>query len=247
MPGRGRLSPRSARMKKSDIAFYTLLAAAAGMLLYQLAFVFFQTPVAQLGAGGLGQKIFYFHVPAAYAMYLSGTVCLAGSAAYLLKPTDLRDALGQAGAECASLFGLVMLTSGPLWAKTAWGIYWTWDPRLTMTLLTFLLYGAVVILRNFAGDGHAERKFAAALGVLGTVNLPIVHYAVRKWGGTHPAVITQGGDGLKHPAMVQALLMGFVAMSLVAAVLLWSRARLALTRARVSHVEELALSEGLLD
>ncbi len=234
-------------MRKTDLAFYALLGLTLAAFLYQLGFVFFTVPEAQPQAGGIAQKIFYFHVPAAYAMYLSGVTCFVGSAAYLLKGTDRRNAIAEAGAECAVVFGLIILTSGPLWAKKAWGVYWTWDPRLTVSLLTVMIYLAVVVLRAFAGDGHAERKFAAALGVLGTVNLPIIHYAVRKWGGTHPAVISKGGGGLQHPDMKQALLMGFVAMTLLAAVLLWSRALLSFNKARLKQAEERALQEGLLD
>jgi heme exporter protein C len=232
---------------QKDKLFYVLLAATAGIFVYLISFVFFKAPIAQLQAGGLAQKIFYFHVPAAYAMYLCGTVCCVASAMYLVKPSDTRDAIGRAGAECAVVFGAMMLSSGPLWAKKAWGVYWTWDPRLTTTLLSVLVYVSVVVLRAFAGNGEAERKFASALGVLGTVNLPIIHYSVLKWGGNHPTVIGQGGGGLKHPAMVHALLVGFVAMTLLAGLLLWARARLALSISRIARLEERAIASGELD
>ena len=86
----------------------------------------------------------------------------------------------------------------------------------------------------------------AALGVLGTVNLPIIHYSVRKWGGNHPTVITKGGGGL-HPDMRYALLIGFVAFTLLAVLMLWSRARLALANSRLGRFEEQAAAQGLLD
>ena len=224
-----------------------LLVATAAVFFYLIGFIFFRTPVAQPEAGGLAQKIFYFHVPSAYAMYLSGVVCLVASAAYLLKLTDRWNALAQAGAECATVFGLMVLTSGPLWAKKAWGVYWVWDPRLTTSLLSVLVYVAVVVLRTFAGTGEAEKKFAAALGVLGTVNLPIIHYSVRKWGGNHPTVITQGGGGLRHPDMKAALGMGFLAMTLLAALLLWSRSRQLVLAARLNRAEERAVSLGMTE
>ncbi len=232
---------------KTDLGFMLLAAAAAATLMYLIYFVFYVAPTAQEAAGGAAQKIFYIHLPSAYGLYLSGFICFLGSAAYLLKPTDRRNAIAQAGAECAVVFGLVMLTTGPLWAKKAWGVYWVWDPRLTTTLLTELIYLAVVVLRGFAGDGAAERKFAAALGVLGTVNLPIIHYSVQKWGGVHPSVVGKGGGGLSHPDMKHALLAGFIAITFMAALLLWSRAALCLNRSRVRRVEELALERGLLD
>jgi heme exporter protein C len=233
--------------QKQQKIFLGLLIATACVFAYLIPFIFLKAPVAQLQAGGLAQKIFYFHVPAAYAMYLCGTVCFGASALYLYGPSDARDAWARAGAECACAFGAMVLLSGPLWARKAWGVYWTWDPRLTTTLLSVLVYVSVVVLRAFAGDGDAERKFAAALGVLGTVNLPIIHYSVLKWGGNHPTVIGKGGGGLKDPAMTHALLVGFVAMTLLAALLLWLRARLALSTSRILRVEERAIAAGKLD
>ncbi|HEU5076486.1 MAG TPA: cytochrome c biogenesis protein CcsA [Polyangiaceae bacterium] len=234
-------------MERRDLLFNGLVAVTAIFFAYLIYFIFAQTPAAQLEAGGIAQKIFYFHVPAAYAMYLSGAVCFVASAAYLVSPSDKRDAWARAGAEVAVAFGAVMLISGPLWAKKAWGVYWAWEPRLVTTLLSVLIYIAVVVLRAFAGDGEAERKFAAALGVLGTVNLPIIHYSVQKWGGVHPAVIGKGGGGLRHPDMRTALFMGFAAMTLLAILLLLSRASLAIAKARFSRAEERAAGLGLLD
>lgn len=224
--------------------FPTLLAATAAVFFVHIYMIFMVAPPAQAAAGGLAQKIFYFHVPAAYAMYLSGAVCFLASALYLASPTDVRNAVARAGAECACVFGAMMLTSGPLWAKKAWGVYWVWDPRLTTTLLSVIVYVAVVVLRAFTGDGDAERKFAAALGVLGTVNLPIIHYSVQKWGGNHPTVIGKGGGGLGHPAMKMTLGIGFLGMTLLAAVLLILRARAAILASRLTHVEEQALFDA---
>jgi heme exporter protein C len=223
--------------------FETLVALTALVFFYLVYFIFLRAPTAQVEAGGAAQKIFYFHVPAAYAMYLCGGVCFLASAAYLFGATDKRDAWARAGAECATAFGFLVMASGPLWAKKAWGVYWTWDPRLTTTLLSVLVYAAIVVFRAFSGEGEAERKFAAALGVLGTVNLPIIHYSVQKWGGNHPTVITKGGGGLRHPAMLQALMVGFLAMTLLALVLLVLRAHVALLAARVNHLEQTAAEQ----
>jgi heme exporter protein C len=229
----------------SDKIFWALLALTALSFFVLIAFVFLRAPTAQPQAGGIAQKIFYFHVPAAYALYLSGTVGFFGAAAYLYRPTERSDAWARAGVECAVIFGLLVLTSGPLWAKKAWGVYWTWDPRLTTLMLNVLLYGAVMVLRAFAGTGDAERRFAAAFTVLGTLLLPVIHYAVKLWGGIHPTVVTQGGGGLQHPDMRMALTLGFVSMTFLAAVLLWSRARLALALSRLAAVEEIAAARGI--
>jgi heme exporter protein C len=221
------------------------LGVTALTFFYLIWYIFLQTPTAQLAAGGITQKIFYFHVPAATCgLYGSAAACFAGSVAYLAGATEGRNALARAGAEGAVVFGMMVLTTGPLWAKKAWGVYWTWDPRLTLAMLTVLIYAAVVVVRAFAGDGEAERKFAAALGVLGTVNIPLVRYAVQLWGGNHPVVIGKGGGGLKDPAMTHALNMGFLAFLLLCVLLLWLRHRSLMLRARGRAVEERALSSG---
>jgi heme exporter protein C len=230
---------------RRDLAFYGLLGLTALSFFVLITFVFLVAPEAQPQAGGLAQKIFYFHVPAAISgVYVSGGVCFVASAFYLAGPSDNRDAWAKAGAECAVAFGVLVLTSGSLWAKKAWGVYWTWDPRLTSLLLSVLIYAAVVVLRVFGGGGEAERRFAAALSVLGTVNLPIVHYSVKKWGGNHPTVITEGGGGLA-PDMKTALTLGFIAMTLLVGLLLWSRARLALSESRLAALQERAAADGL--
>jgi heme exporter protein C len=232
-------------MTRSDRIFWGLFAATAVAFAVEILFVFLKVPPAQLAAGGLAQKIFYFHVPAAYAMYVCGAVGFLGSAAYLVNASEVRDAWAKSGVECAACFGALVMASGPLWAKKAWGVYWTFDPRLTSLLLTVLMYTSIVVLRNFGGSGEAERRFAAGFTVLGTTMLPVIHYAVTLWGGNHPKVITQGGGGLHHPDMVRALLLGFGAMTLLATLLLWIRFRISLATARVAAVEEQAAAAGL--
>ncbi|MCU0656973.1 MAG: cytochrome c biogenesis protein CcsA [Polyangiaceae bacterium] len=230
---------------RRDGAFLLLLTATGIATLSTLFWAFFQAPFeAVMGAA---QKIFYFHVPAAYAMYLSAFLCFVGSASYLYLPSDRADALARAGAEAAVAFGGVVLTTGPIWAKPIWGVYWTWEPRLLTSMLSVLIYVAYVVLRTFAGDGDAERKFAAALGVLGAANLPIIHYSVQKWGGNHPRVISSGGGGLGHPDMKIALSLGFLAFTLMASTFVWNRLRLHLSQARLARLEEEAAARGLLE
>jgi heme exporter protein C len=234
--------------QKKDAVFYGISGLCVTSLVYAIYFVFMKTPAAQIEAGGLAQKIFYFHVPVAYGVYVCGAVCLVASAMYLIKQTDARNAWAKAGAEGAAMFGALVMCSGPLWAKKAWGVYWTWDPRLTTLLLSVLIYVAVVLLRAFTGDGRAERVFAAALGVLGTVNLPIIHYSVQKWGGNHPTVVTKGGGGLGHPAMYHALWLSSWAITvLFVALVVWLRARSALLQSSVDKTWQEALARGVVD
>lgn len=240
-----RLARFMAASNRGGGAFLLVLVATGAALLATLSWAFFRAPFeAVMGAA---QKIFYFHVPAAYAFYLSAFACFLGSAAYLYQPGDRADAFARAGAETAVAFGAVVLTTGPIWARPIWGVYWTWEPRLLTSLLSVLIYVAYVVLRSFAGDGEPERKFAAALGVLGAANLPIIHYSVQKWGGNHPRVISSGGGGLGHPDMKTALSLGFLAFTLLAITFLWSRMRLHTSLARLLRLEEEAASRGLLD
>ena len=226
-------------------AFPALVALTALSLLVTLYWIAFKAPVE--ATMGIVQKIFYFHVPSAYAMYLGAAGCFIGSAGYLYRGTQAWDSLARAGAEVAVVMGLVVMTTGPLWARKAWGVYWTWDPRLTTSLLSVLIYVAYVVMRVFASGGEAEKKFAAALGVLGAANLPIIHLSVRKWGGTHPQVVTGKGGGLQHADMKTALLLGFVAFTLLSVTLIWLRMRQDRASARLEHAEEEALQLGVVE
>lgn len=226
-------------------SFFPVLVALLGAVQLTLfGLIWLYAPPAQAAAGGLAQKIFYFHVPSAYAMYLCGVGCFIGSIAYLVRPTARHDAWMKAGAECAVLFGLIVLTSGPLWAKKAWGVYWTWDPRLTTLLLSVLVYAAIVVLGTFAGESDGERRFLAAVGVLGTVNLPIIHLSVQKWGGNHPTVIASRGGGVSVE-MAQVLGVGFLAITLLALVLLHLRVTTLTQHARLLELEAKAALRAL--
>jgi heme exporter protein C len=233
------------RAKGQDTLFVALLATSALLVVATIEVVFLRAPIE--ARMGIVQKIFYFHVPSAYSMYIGATACFAGSVAYLLKPTDARDAWARAGAELAIVFGAIVMVTGPLWAAKAWGHLWTWDPRLTTAMLSWLVYVAYAVLRGFSGDGPGERRFAAALGILGAANLPIIHYSVQKWGGQHPTVVTGKGGGLAHPDMKLAFALGMIAFTVFSITLLWARVRLEIVKSRLARAEEDAIDLGLDD
>ncbi len=195
---------------------------------------------------GIVQKIFYFHVPSAYAMYVAFVTSAVGSAVYLWRRDERWDALAVSGAEVGLIFVVIVLITGPLWARKAWGTYWTWDPRLTTTLLAGMIYVAFNVLRGLGQAGEAEKRFASALGFLGLLLLPVIHYSVQRWRGQHPTVITRAGGGI-HPDMVPALVLGFVLFTALVALLIWSRYRIERVKQRVVALELEAAESGLLE
>lgn len=199
-----------------------LTGLTAALVVLSLSLIFFYAPVER--RMGIVQKIFYFHVPSAYAMYLAFSVGAFGSIRYLGNRDPKWDALGVAGVETAMAFFTIVLTTGPLWARKAWGVYWTWDPRLTTTLLAGMIGLAYLALRSFGEAGETEKRFASGLSVIAIPVLPLIHYSVKRWRGVHPTVITSSGGGL-HPDMYPALGAGFALFTCLVGVLVWLRYR----------------------
>ena len=133
---------------------------------------------------GLVQKIFYFHVPAALAMFVSAFVCGISSAMFLFRRRVDADRVAVAAAELTVLLGLIVLVTGPLWARKSWGVWWQWDARLTSSLVMWLIFWAYLLLRRFGGPG--SDKLSAAVGMFGAVLVPFVYWSVNMWRTLHP-------------------------------------------------------------
>ena len=133
---------------------------------------------------GLVLRIFYFHVPVAILLLVTGVLCGVASAVYLAKRTLRSDALAVSLAEITFVFGSIVLVMGPLWARKAWGVWWDWEPRLTLTLVMWMIFGAYLLLRRFGGPG--SEVLAAAVGVFGSVLVPFVYWSVNMWRTLHP-------------------------------------------------------------
>jgi heme exporter protein C len=177
-------------------------------------------------------------------MYLGIGACCVGSLFYLWQRTAGWDALAQGGGELALVFASTVLITGPLWGWKAWGTPWVWDPRLTSTLLCSLIMMAYVVLRS--GGGEGEKRFAAALSVVGTALMPIIHYSVKLWRGQHPTVITRGGGGVDSQ-MRAVLALGFLSFTILAAGLIALRAQLAKIESELETLNSEASALGLLD
>ena len=186
---------------------------------------------------GIVQRIFYFHVSSAWAAYLGFFIVAGASARYLWTGSRAADRLAEASAEVGVLFCTLVLITGPLWARAAWGVWFTWDPRLTMTVILWGIYASYILLRSFGGEDEAVRRWAAVLGIVGVLDIPIIMVSVRLLRGIHPAVIVrnEGGSGLADPWMRIGLVVSAVAVLLLTAWLI----RLRTEGARL--LEELAL------
>lgn len=133
---------------------------------------------------GLVQKIFYFHVPSAIAMFAAAFTSGIAAAIFLFARRPGADRVAFAAAEIAVLFGLIVLVSGPLWARKAWGVWWQWDARLTSTLVMWLVFQAYLLLRRFGGPG--SERLSAAVALFGAALVPFVYWSVNLWRTVHP-------------------------------------------------------------
>jgi heme exporter protein C len=133
---------------------------------------------------GLVQKIFYYHVPSAMMMFTSAFVCGIASAMFLFRGRASADHIAAAAAELVVVFGAIVLVTGPLWARKAWGVWWEWDFRLTSSLLLWMIFVAYLLVRKYGGPG--SEKLAAAMALFGMADVPFVYVSVNIWRTLHP-------------------------------------------------------------
>lgn len=184
--------------------------ALVGMLVAALM-IFFYAPLEK--EMGIAQKIFYFHVPSAWVGFLAFFVTFVSSIVYLVKRTEGSDRLAAASAELGLVFTTIVLVTGPIWGKVAWGAWWTWDPRLTTTLILWFMYAAYLVLRSGVTT-EAKRVFSAVFGIIAFIDVPIVFASIRWWRTIHPVVVGTSGFSLA-PEMTITLLVSIGAFTLL--------------------------------
>lgn len=185
------------------------------------------------------QRLMYVHVPAAWLAYLSFSVVFVGSVAYL-KTRRLRwDRLAAASAEIGVVFTALAIVLGMLWGKPVWGTWWTWDPRLTTTVLLLLIYLGYVAVRRLPEGAGKRARWAAVVGIVGFADVPVVHLSVTWWRSLHqdPTVFRLDGPTLA-PSMLAALLIAVAAFTVTYLYLM-------VLRLRVGRLEERAVAEVL--
>ena len=175
---------------------------------------------------GLVQRIFYFHVPSAVAAFLGVASCALFSILYLWKRDRRIDIVAHASAELVVLFSTIVLVTGPIWARPVWGVWWTWEVRLTSTLILWLIFVAYLILRQNAENRDQAARWAAVVAVIGALDVPIIYKSVEWWRGLHPKVLKVSGGGGLEPTMEKTLMICMVTFILIFLYLLSQRFRL---------------------
>jgi len=148
---------------------------------------------------GLVQKIFYFHAPIGMVMFTSAFVCGVASAIYLFTRRRSADHFALSSAELTVVLGVIVLLTGPMWARKSWGVWWQWDARLTSTLVMWLIFTAYLLLRRYGGPG--SDRLAAGVAIFGMANVPFVYWSVNVWRTVHPktTVVPTLQAGMRGP------------------------------------------------
>src|SRR5437879_10048811 len=220
---------------------FSILAIVTALL---LSFALYEALIAAPTERTMGdvQRIFYYHVPSAWTAFLLFFINFVASVAYLVRRSPKPDAIGVVTAEVGVVFCTVVLVTGPLWARPVWGIWWTWDVRLTSTLVLWLIYVSYLMLRRFSSSGQTP-LMAAVLAVFGALDVPLVYFSIWFFRTQHPQPVI-GGGGSIDPKMLQVALINWAAFLCFAGLVCWSRYRLELLQREVEETEAL---EALLD
>ena len=216
-----------------NITTAVLMAASLGL-------VWFIAPIeATMGAV---QKIFYFHLGAAWVGMVGFFITFVVGIIYLLRPNSKWDWLGAASAEVGLLLSIIATATGSIWARPAWNTWWTWDPRLTTYTIMALIYIAYMMLRQGIEDPQRRARFAAVYGIIGVISVPLTFFSIRWWRTIHPVVIgngsssSEGGFDMTR-SMLQTFLFANLAFTFLYVALLANRVRLARLGERVEQLK----------
>lgn len=173
-------------------------------------------------------RIMYVHVPSAWLAYTAFFVTFIGSLVYLVTRNLKADRVAAASAEIGVFFTGLALALGMIWAKPTWGVWWTWDARLTLTAIMFFVYLGYLALRRTTDDPVMRASRASVLGVLGAIQIPIVHFSVVWWRTLHqpPSIIRPDGPSIQDPMMLATLIVSVIAFTVVYVSLMFKRIEL---------------------
>jgi heme exporter protein C len=209
-----------------------ILTAISFPVLLAMAFLYAPEDANQ----GAAQRIFYIHVPSAWIGFLAFFVVFIASIAFLRTGKRKWDDMAASSAEVGVIFTTGVLITGPLWGRPVWGVYWTWDPRLTSFLMLWLIYLSYIVLRGYVPEPIRRAKFSAVLGIVGFLDVPIVYLSARWWRSEHPTqFVVESGD--LPVQMLITLLVGVATFTFFYLYLLSVRRSVARLRARSEEAE----------
>ncbi|WHY84596.1 cytochrome c biogenesis protein [Neobacillus novalis] len=216
LPGTPLTSVKSANLSK------ILFGGTVISMLVSLYFIFIFA--AEESTMHAAQKIFYFHVSSAWLAFMAFFVTFVFSILFLIKRKRIFDTYAYVSAEIGVVFTIIVLTTGPIWARSAWNTWWVWEPRLITTLILFFIYIAYIMIRQMDGVWDKKARLSAVFGIIGFADVPIVFFAIRWWQTKfHPIVFGDGpsqqGGGIES-SMLVALLVTITAFTILYAYLL---------------------------
>lgn len=213
---------QSAEEAKEPITPKILLAGSVVSVLVAIYLIFMYAEIEK--TMGVVQKIFYFHVASAWCGFLAYGVTFVFSILYLVKRKRIYDIYAYVSAEIGVVFTTIVLTTGPIWAKASWNTWWTWEPRLTTTLILWFIYVGYIMVRQMDGVWDKKARLSAVFGIIGFADVPIVFFSIRWWQTKlHPIVfgsgVSQTGGGIT-PKMLVALMVSLTALTFLYSYLL---------------------------
>ena len=186
---------------------------------------------------GLIQRIFYFHAASAWAGMTAFFVCFVANLQYVWRRQQKWDSLAVSAAEVGVAFITVVLITGPIWAHPVWGIWWTWDARLTSTFVLWLLYVSYLLLRTLIEDPDRRALLSAIFGIFAFVDVPLVYGSIRWWRTQHPQPVIMGGPGSGlEPTMRKVFFFSVLALHALMVFLIAERYRLEKLRTKLDVV-----------
>ena len=192
---------------------------------------------------GLCQKIFYLHLPLAWWGLISFFIVFIASIVSLLKPKPWAHALALASAEIGEVLAILTVITGMIWGRVAWGVWWTWDPRLSTALILCFIYAGYLLLNQLDLTSTRRQKLAAILGILGFLDVPLVFMSARLWRSIHPAVFTSQGAAMSSEMLI-TLLVALGSFGVWWAGLIRLRFQILKNEEQIDQLETLALQKN---
>ncbi|MBI4304582.1 MAG: cytochrome c biogenesis protein CcsA [Chloroflexi bacterium] len=224
-------------MNKRNILAAGLSGISLILMLVTMYLVFIYVPTEK--EMGFVQRIFYLMVPMGWLAILSFVIIFIASILYLASRKDKWDILGHCAAELGIMFTTLALITGSIWARPIWGVWWTWEPRLTATLVLWFIYLAYFIVPSFATEKSRAATFAAVIGILGFIDVPIIGMATSLWRGMHPPLIIFREGGI-DPRMLLTVIVSVVAFTALFSLLLMQRVSLKNDELEFERLQELS-------